>query len=166
MRRVCTWPSVHGPQQQGVQQRDWSIGPARLGRVRQTGATVCLIWPPAKLLTACMRHWKWLLCWLISLAGFGHAVQVLVDDPVTRLSRYVLTDHAPPHRATQEWLLQYKTHSQVVKDLLTEDRRQSAQRTVSNGESFLKKHQIEEGLKMHTFDRVHYVSFCFILPGF
>ncbi len=82
--------------------------------------------------------------------GFGHAVQVLVDDPVTRLPRYVLTDHAPPHRATQEWLLQYKTQSQVVTDLSPEDRQRVLRLSIVVNPS--EKHQIEEGL-VRQFDR-------------
>ncbi len=35
----------------------------------------------------------------------GHAVLVLADHPETRMPSYCLTDHAPPHRATTDWLL-------------------------------------------------------------
>src|SRR4051812_5558081 len=47
----------------------------------------------------------------------GHAVLVLVDEPETRLPGYYMTDHGPPHRATTDWLLVNRVHSQMVNAL-------------------------------------------------
>jgi len=77
--------------------------------------------------------------------GLGHAVLALIDDPHTRLPRYVQTDHAPPHRATLEWLLQYKTHCQVVRDLSAADKRRVLRLSIVVNPP--EKHRIEEGLQ-------------------
>jgi Cof subfamily protein (haloacid dehalogenase superfamily) len=37
--------------------------------------------------------------------NMGHAVLILVDDDQTRMPRYFMSDHGPPHRSTTEWLL-------------------------------------------------------------
>jgi Cof subfamily protein (haloacid dehalogenase superfamily) len=37
--------------------------------------------------------------------GMGHAVLMLIDDAETRMPRYFISDHGPPHRSTMEWLL-------------------------------------------------------------
>jgi Cof subfamily protein (haloacid dehalogenase superfamily) len=44
----------------------------------------------------------------------GHPVLVLVDDPVTRMPEYYLTDHGPAHRATTDWLLVNRVQSTRV----------------------------------------------------
>jgi len=47
----------------------------------------------------------------------GHAVLVLADDAATRMPVYCLTDHAPPHRATTDWLLYNRVHAQAVAEV-------------------------------------------------
>jgi Cof subfamily protein (haloacid dehalogenase superfamily) len=37
--------------------------------------------------------------------AMGHAVLILVDDAKSRMPRYFMSDHGPPHRSTTEWLL-------------------------------------------------------------
>ncbi len=46
-----------------------------------------------------------------------HAVLVLADDTLTRLPVYCLTDHAPPHAATVDWLLYNRMHAQPVPEM-------------------------------------------------
>jgi Cof subfamily protein (haloacid dehalogenase superfamily) len=41
----------------------------------------------------------------------GHAALALVDHPNTHLPAYFLTDHAPLHNATKEWLLLNRMHA-------------------------------------------------------
>ncbi len=50
----------------------------------------------------------------------GHAVLVLADDPNSRLPVYRLTDHAPPHRATTDWLLYNRVHAEQVAEIPAE----------------------------------------------
>jgi hypothetical protein len=50
----------------------------------------------------------------------GHAVLVLIDDPETRLPRYCMTDHAPPHRATTDWLLYNRVRAEQVVEVPVE----------------------------------------------
>jgi len=52
----------------------------------------------------------------------GHGVLVLADDRLTRLPTYYMTDHAPPHRATTDWLHVNQVHSSPVRELPTEAR--------------------------------------------
>jgi len=44
----------------------------------------------------------------------GHAVLALADDSATRLPTYLLTSHAPPHRATVDWLLYNRMQAEAV----------------------------------------------------
>jgi 5-amino-6-(5-phospho-D-ribitylamino)uracil phosphatase len=41
----------------------------------------------------------------------NHAALALVDHPETHFPAYFLTDHAPPHNATKEWLLLNRMHA-------------------------------------------------------
>ena len=44
----------------------------------------------------------------------GHSTLVLADDPETRHAVYFRTDHAPPHRATTDWLIYNRVLSREV----------------------------------------------------
>ncbi len=47
----------------------------------------------------------------------NHAVLLLADDPDTRVPLYFLTDHAPPHPDTTEWLAINRMHARPVGEL-------------------------------------------------
>jgi len=47
------------------------------------------------------------------LGAKGHAVMMLADDRATRLPVYLMTDHAEPHQAIQEWMLIHRVSSRV-----------------------------------------------------
>lgn len=75
------------------------------------GATVCdmnsgqILWTRTMPTDLCLQ--------LVNFIGeMGHAVLILTHDPATGLPEYFITDHAPPHRATSEWLLSHKTQAQ------------------------------------------------------
>jgi len=47
------------------------------------------------------------------LGSKGHAVMMQADDQATRMPIYLMTDHAPPHHATQEWSLIHRVSSRI-----------------------------------------------------
>lgn len=47
----------------------------------------------------------------------GHAVMGLVDEPATRMPEYFLTEHAPPHQATVDWLAYNRVHARTVTEI-------------------------------------------------
>jgi hydroxymethylpyrimidine pyrophosphatase-like HAD family hydrolase len=49
--------------------------------------------------------------------GRGHAVLLLADDPESRMPVYFLTDHAPPHPDTTEWLSVNRMHATPVQEI-------------------------------------------------
>jgi hydroxymethylpyrimidine pyrophosphatase-like HAD family hydrolase len=52
--------------------------------------------------------------------SMGHAVLGLADDAATRMPAYFMTDHAPPHRSTTEWLLANRMHARVCEEIPAE----------------------------------------------
>ncbi len=75
------------------------------------GATVCdmnsgkILWARTIPVDLCRN--------LVDFIGrLGHAVLILTHDPHDSLPEYFITDSAPPHRATSEWLLSHQTHAQ------------------------------------------------------
>jgi Cof subfamily protein (haloacid dehalogenase superfamily) len=88
--------------------------------------------------------------------GMGHAVLAMIDNEENRLPRYVLTNHAPPHRATQEWLRMFKSHPQVVSDFNPVDRRRILRLNIVVNPA--DKHSIERELAGTFGDRVAHHS--------
>jgi len=83
------------------------------------GASVCDMTTGRSLTTACVP--ADIIDATIALFGeLGHATLLLVDDPATGLPEYYFTQHAPPHRGTQEWMIYHKAQARVVETLSPE----------------------------------------------
>lgn len=54
--------------------------------------------------------------------SMGHAVLGLADDAATRLPVYFMTDHAPPHQSTTEWLLVNRMSARICADIPADHR--------------------------------------------